>query len=207
MDEDELRQFYMAAGAALGIGGFVVVATNAMTLAVTSRHFAIPWLAYADFGVAAIGLFGGALIIVRALMGKSLPGSKRAKQVGTDRQFAQVCLGAYLDTGQSIAFSKPENRVLGALWSLGASHMVRCFYGTARTSSLRADMTESQDHPRPLQEVMRPMIVRVASLIEQAHDLKLLRDFDCSAVIELDWYKFLLENCPYRFEEILPPRA
>jgi hypothetical protein len=206
MDEDELRQFYMAAGAALAIGGFVVLATNAMTLAVTNLPHGVPWLAYADFSVAAVGLSGGTIIIARALMGKSLVGSKRARRVGNDRLFAQGCLGTFLDTGYHIASMKPENRVLGALWGIGASHMVRYFYGTARASSLRTDMTETED-PQPVRDVMQPMIIRLASLIDQAHNLKLLRSFDRSVVRELDWYKFLLENAPYRFEEILPPEV
>lgn len=205
MDEDELRQFYMAAGAALAIGDFIVLATNAMTLAVTRLPHGTPWLAYADFGVAAVGLFGGATIIARALMGKSLFGSKRARRVGNDRLFTEECLGALLSTGQNIASRTPEEQVLAANWSLSATTAVAYFYGHARANSLLTGMTISKKQAqRAVQDIMQPLIHRLTSIIDQAHTLKLPRGFDRSAAKRQEWYQFLLTNCPYNFEEMLP---
>jgi hypothetical protein len=204
MDEDELRQFYMAAGAALSVGGFVVLATNAMTLALTSRHFAIPWLAYADFGAAIVGLFGGATIIARALMGKTLFGSKRASRVGNNRLFAQECLGAFLLTGQYCAAKVPEDRVAAGNWLLQVNLMVKYFYGPARGSTLISGMTISKDE-RTVTELLQPSMFRLTSIIDQVHTYRLSRDFDRSFAKQRSWYKYLLDNCPYDFEPTLPP--
>ena len=205
MDEDELRQFYMAAGAALTIGGFVVLATNAMTLAVVSLPHGTPWLAYVDLGVATVGLFGGATIIARALMGKSLVGSKRARRVGNDRLFTEECLGALLSTGQNIASTMPGDQVLAAKWSLSATTAVAYFYGHARANSLLTGMTLSKNQAqRTVQDIMQPLIHRLTSVIDQAHTLRLPRGFDRSAAKKQDWFQFLLTNCPYNFEDTLP---
>jgi len=177
MDEDELRQFYLAAGAALSIGGFVVLATNAMTLAVTNLPHGTPWIAYADFVIAALGLLGGVTVIARALMGKSLIGNKRARRVGNDRLFAEECLGALLTTGLHVASKIPEDRAAGADWSINSIKTVNYFYGFARGSSLQTGMTVSEDH-RSAQDILQPSIHRLTSIIDQAHTIKLRRGFD-----------------------------
>jgi hypothetical protein len=204
MDEDELRQFYLAAGAALSIGGFVVLATNAMTLAVTSLPHGTPWLAYADFGVAAIGLATGVTVIARALMGKSLIGSKRARRVGNNRLFAQECLGALLNTGQEIAVKQPEDRPAAATWLVEAVRAVNYFFGHARGSTLQTGMTVSKDL-RPIQDMLQPSIHRLTSIIDQVHTLRLPRGFDRPHAKKQDWYQYLLVAAPYQFEKMLPP--
>lgn len=204
MDEDELRQFYLAAGAALAVGGFVVLATNGMTFAVTRLPHGVPGIAYADFGVATAGLVLGITVISRALMGKSLVGTKRARRVGNNRLFAQECLGALLSTGQDVAARKPEDRVAAASWQIEAVRAVNYFYGYARGSTLQTGMTVSEDL-RPIQDLLQPPIHRLTSIIDQVHTYRLPRSFDRSAAKKQGWYQYLLVACPYRFEETLPP--